>query len=428
MPHDELLNAAVGALRAPADRAADVRRWFVPGRLEVLGKHTDYAGGRSLLCAAERGIVFASLPRSDDRLRIVDARSGEELDFAIGPALRSAAGHWANYPMTVARRVARNFPGPLKGADVAFASDLPPAAGMSSSSALVVGFFTVLAEANDLASRAEYAGAIRGPHDLAAYLGAVENGKSFDALPGDTGVGTSGGTEDHTAILCCRPGQLSQYAFCPTRHQRSIPLLERWVFAVAASGVVADKNAAARESYNRAAHAVDLVMQAWRSATGRADLFLADALASSADAPDRMREILRAAPLAPVAAKELHDRVEQFLAESTEIIPEVGDCLARGDVEGIGLLVDRSQRMAERLLRNQVPETVGLAHQARERGAAAASAFGAGFGGAVWALVQRNEADAFLEGWASAYKAAFPQRAPRCEFFLTRPGPGMTKL
>ncbi len=428
MPGDDLLDTALAALRAPADRAADVRRWFVPGRLEILGKHTDYAGGRSLVCASERGIAFVALPRADERLHVVDARSGEELEFAIGPALRSAPGHWANYPMTVARRLARNFAGPLKGADVAFASDLPPAAGMSSSSALVVGFFAVLAAVNDLAARSEYATTIRGPEELASYLGAVENGKSFGALHGDAGVGTSGGTEDHTAILCGRAGQLSQYAFCPTRHERSIPLPGRWTFAVAVSGVVADKNAAARDSYNRAAHAVDLAMQAWRSATGRGDLFLAGALASSSDAPDRMREVLRAAPLAAVAAKELLDRVEQFLTESTEIIPEVGDCLARGDVEGIGLLVDRSQKMAERLLRNQVPETVVLARQARERGAAAASAFGAGFGGAVWALVERNEADAFLEGWAAAYTAAFPNRAPHAEFFLTRPGPPMTSL
>jgi len=38
-------------------------RYWVPGRIEVLGKHTDYAGGRSLLCAIERGFCFAAIPR-----------------------------------------------------------------------------------------------------------------------------------------------------------------------------------------------------------------------------------------------------------------------------------------------------------------------------------------------------------------------------
>jgi hypothetical protein len=58
---------------------------FVPGRIEVLGKHTDYAGGRSLLAAVERGFSIAVRPRSDCRLRITDAASGEVTSFT----------HWA---------------------------------------------------------------------------------------------------------------------------------------------------------------------------------------------------------------------------------------------------------------------------------------------------------------------------------------------
>ena len=37
--------------------------WWVPGRLEVLGKHTDYAGGRTLICAVPRGFAVAARPR-----------------------------------------------------------------------------------------------------------------------------------------------------------------------------------------------------------------------------------------------------------------------------------------------------------------------------------------------------------------------------
>lgn len=428
MPHHALLETAIAALGKLGVAGSGARRWFVPGRLEVLGKHTDYAGGRSLLCAAERGICFVARPRGDGRVRVVDGRNGAEVDFVIAPELRSARGHWANYPMTVSRRLARDFPGPLKGADIAFASDLAPAAGMSSSSALVVGCFVVLADANDLQARHEYTANIRGPEELAGYLGAVESGRPFGSLHGDAGVGTAGGSEDHTAILCCRSGQLSQYAFCPIRHERSVRLPESWVFAVGVSGVVADKNAAARESYNRAAHAVDLIMQAWRAATGRSDLYLADALASDSGAAERMREILRAAPAATLSAETLLGRFDQFVVESGEIIPEVGDCLARGDVEAIGLVVDRSQKAAERWLKNQVPETIALARSARKLGAVAASAFGAGFGGAVWALVETKDAGDFLDRWAREYKSAFPARAPQADFFLTRPGPPLARL
>src|SRR3954469_11127256 len=48
----------------------DVRAWWVPGRIEFLGKHTDYAGGRSLVCATERGFAVVARPRADDKVRV----------------------------------------------------------------------------------------------------------------------------------------------------------------------------------------------------------------------------------------------------------------------------------------------------------------------------------------------------------------------
>ena len=44
-----------------------------------------------------------------------------------------------------------------------------------------------------------------------------------DELPGDAGVGTFGGSEDHTAILLCAAGELRQYGFCPTRLEAAVP-------------------------------------------------------------------------------------------------------------------------------------------------------------------------------------------------------------
>ena len=60
--------------------------------------------------------------------------------------------------------------------------------------------------------------------------------------------------------------------------------------------------------------------------------------------------------------------------------------------------------------------------RAREQGAAAASAFGAGFGGAVWAMVARNGAEDFTERWKAGFAAAHPARAARARFLLTMPG------
>ena len=100
-------------LRRDGRRSCRPWRSFVPGRIEVLGKHTDYAGGRTMVAAAERGFCMVALPRDDRQMIVIDARTGETVRFQIDPELTPQAGSWSNYPMTVARRVARNFPGAM---------------------------------------------------------------------------------------------------------------------------------------------------------------------------------------------------------------------------------------------------------------------------------------------------------------------------
>jgi galactokinase len=424
-----LFGKAADALAKLSDRtSAQTRRWFVPGRIEVLGKHTDYAGGRSLLCAAERGFCLMASGRSDRRVRILDAGRGLETELSLDPDLVPIAEDWTVYPMTVARRMARNFPGPLVGADIAFASDLPRAAGLSSSSALVVALFTALAHVNGLDSRPEFTSNIGSGEALAEYLGCLENGLNFGALAGDHGVGTFGGSEDQTAILCCRRGELAQYVFCPVRHEGSVPLPGDWTFVVASSGVASDKTGSVRDKYNRLSVAASVVLDLWREATGRQDPTLFVATMSAPDAPKRMREILRRSSHREFSAQVLLFRFEQFLEESVGIIPEAAEALARGDRAAFGELVARSQSAAERFLGNQIPETVGLVRLARSFGAMAASAFGGGFGGSVWALVSTGEAEAFRSRWAEGYTRAFPASSSRAEFFQTRPGPGLVRL
>ena len=110
------------------------------------------------------------------------------------------------------------------------------------------------------------------------------------------------------------------------------------------------------------------------------------------------------------------------------MLPAAVEALTAGRLADFGVLVDRSQRAAEELLGNQVPETIALARLARELGAHAASAFGAGFGGSVWALVDATGADAFRENWLAAYAARHPVPAARAAAFVTRPGPGAGSL
>jgi len=201
---------------APETRAT---AFWVPGRIEVLGKHTDYAGGRSLLCAVNRGFYVVAADRDDAVLRVFASfeLTGEadvaEVALAAVPEAASPAG-WAVYPAATARRLARNF-GIRGGVDLALSCDLPEASGMSSSSAVVIATFLCLSARNRLS--AQLRARLPTAEALCHYLGCVENGQDCGPeLPGDAGVGTFGGSEDHTAILLSRRAELRVYAFCPT--------------------------------------------------------------------------------------------------------------------------------------------------------------------------------------------------------------------
>lgn len=400
-------------------------RLFVPGRVEFLGKHTDYAGGRSLLCAVERGISVIARARKDALVTVRDDALRQMVQTSLDARqAQSSPESWAVYPLTVVRRMAANFPEARTGVDVTFTSNLPMAAGISSSSALVVSIALAISAVNRLAESDTYRANITNDAELAEYLGCIEGGYDYRGLKGDRGVGTLSGCEDQTAMLCAKPGSLVQYSFCPVRFERAVPLPPRHHLVIGVSGVVAEKTSAALEHYNALSRKAIAMAKAWREASGAHDRTVGDAI-RRAGAP-AVRETLKR-EVDGFSAQALRERFDQFVLESETIVPGVAAALDAGDLATVGRLVDESQAAAERLLKNQVPETIALARSARLLGAVAASAFGAGFGGSVWALVPDAESR-FMERWRSEYLRAFPGRRDTAVFFLTRAGPPATRL
>jgi galactokinase len=302
-------------------------------------------------------------------------------------------------------------------------SDLPIAAGLSSSSALVVAIAFSLSAINRLAEREEFRRNIDSTENLAEYMGCIEAGFDYHGLAGDVGVGTLSGCEDQTAMLCAQPATIIQYAFCPVRFERRLLFPADCVLAIASSGLRAEKAGGAMEKYNSLSRKARAITDVWHAATGRREHTIADVLASTSEAADELRQYLAARSAGMFSSEELLQRLEQFIGESDVIIPAASDAIARGDLSTLRLLVEQSVDGADRLLRNQVPETLALTGLARELGAVAASPFGAGFGGSVWALVKEAASDTFLADWQARYLKRFPERASSAEFFLTRAGP-----
>lgn len=393
-------------------------RWFVPGRIEVLGKHTDYAGGRTLVAAVDRGVTVTVEPCNEGLHVSTDAVAGE-LSLAAGVDPGLPAGHWGRYAQAVLDRLTANF-GDLAPARVHLTSDLPLASGMSSSSALVSAIVLGLADFNGLPETEAWRNNITDEIDLAGYLACHENGMTFKALTGAAGVGTFGGSEDHTAMVCSRAGQLGQFLFCPIRLERRIDFPEDMSFVVIVSGVAAEKTGAARDLYNAASLATREIMRLWNEETGRDDAVIGDALDVDPDA-ERLRALVADRP-------DLTRRLDHFLTESGRIIPAASQAMADGDLEGFGEAARQSQEAAETLLGNQVPQTSALARLAREAGAIGSTSFGAGFGGSVWALVPTRDAEDFATDWLARYSSEFPEEAARATTVVTRPGPAARRL
>ena len=292
---------------------------WVPGRIEVFGKHTDYGGGRSLVGPVPRGFAFVARRRDDPIVSMTDAVRGEQFSIDLGPSAfalppsprlrrtrrrdkappapggQPEATGWRRYAATTVRRLQRNFPGGVIGADIVFASDLPPSSGMSSSSALMVGLAATLVRLGDIEARPEWRAAIATPADAAGYYACIENGLSFGGLGGDAGVGTHGGSEDHVALICGRAGHVSAWRFVPIHHIADVAVPAGWTFVIASSGVAAKKTGGAREAYNRLSSLASALLDLWNSAEPQARS-LHTALATSAAAPERLATLVRDRP------------------------------------------------------------------------------------------------------------------------------------
>ena len=127
---------AVGrAFRERYGRAA--RLFRAPGRVNLIGEHTDYNGGFVLPMAIERETVVAAAVRDDRTVRAYSAALNEELSFDLEHPHPPRRGVWLDYVEGVAQAL-RSRGVELAGADLLIDSDVPAGAGLSSSAALEI--------------------------------------------------------------------------------------------------------------------------------------------------------------------------------------------------------------------------------------------------------------------------------------------------
>jgi galactokinase len=181
-----------------------------PGRVNLIGEHTDYNEGLVLPCAIDRSTFVVAAPRDDGYVRIWSENEREESAFEIASVRGDSAGsfaHWSDYVRGVIfALVERGHP--VRGLDLAVASQVPIGAGLSSSAALTVSLATIFGAASD-ADLSPREGAEIAHLAESFYLG-VGSGildQYASAL----------GERDHALLIDCRSRELRSVPIPPGR-------------------------------------------------------------------------------------------------------------------------------------------------------------------------------------------------------------------
>lgn len=127
------------------------RAFFAPGRVNLIGEHTDYNDGFVLPMALDLGITVLGARRQDHRLHVTSRQGNQalEIDIDLQAPGTGCTGTWGDYVEGIAQSlISAGYP--IRGAELLVASDLPPGAGLSSSAALEISVGLALLSLNGL--------------------------------------------------------------------------------------------------------------------------------------------------------------------------------------------------------------------------------------------------------------------------------------
>ena len=339
-------------MTAAAERGE--RRFRAPGRVNLIGDHTDYNEGYVLPMAIELACTVRARPRSDGVVRVRSRDVGGEVELAADGSTTadSIADVWGRYAAGVVGTLAQRGR-PAVGIDTVVTSTVPLGAGLSSSAAFEVALALALCDAAAFElSRHELALACQEAEQVASGVpcGIMDQLTSL------------AGRQDHALLIDCRSLQVT-----PVRLPPGLAVL------VAHSGV---SRALVDSEYAERRRACE-------------------AVAAALGLPS-----LRDATPEQVAGDP---RARHVVSENGRVLA-AARALADGDVTALGPLLDESHRSLRDDFEVSTPELDTLAQTLRDAGALGARLTGAGFGGCVVALADSDEADRIVGTAAARYR------------------------
>jgi len=357
-----LADRAAAGFRARYDAEPD-GVWFAPGRVNLIGEHTDYTGGFVLPFALGTGVAVAAGRVPSGTITVCSReQGGDPVSVTLETLTAGVTTGWAAYPLGVAWALseAGQRPG---GTRIAVEADLAPGAGLSSSAALECATGLALCEMHGLQVPRQ---------ELAALASRAEN--DFAGAP--TGIMDQSASllcqAAHALLLDCRSGEMELVPLDPT--------------AVGLTMLVIDTGA-------RHAHTDGRYGERRRSCEEAARQLGVSSLRELTDRPDDVQLL---------ADPQLRRRARHVVSENRRVLDAVA-LLRRGALAEVGPLLMRSHASLRDEFEVSWPEADVAVEAATAAGALGARMMGGGFGGPVLALVPEDQRRSVEAALTAAY-------------------------
>ncbi len=357
-----------------------------PGRVNIIGEHTDYNGGFVLPMAIDQETVIVARPRADRHLRAFAANLERTAEAGLEKPERNDKAPWLDYLVGVAAELA-DMQKPPTGADVMIVGDVPIACGLSSSASLEMAALALFENLDGFTLD----GAV------AARLGRrVEN----DFLGLNTGIMDQFisrlGKAGHALFLDCRS---LEYEHVPVA-------LEKATFVI---GNTCVSRGLAASKYNERVAECKEALSALNRSTGRAAKYLRDFTMDDLEAE---KGIMADIP---------YRRAKHVITENARTLAAC-EAMRAGDAERLGKLMnesDESLRTDYEVTCEQLDVMTDAARAAP--GCYGARMTGAGFGGCTINLVAKEQVQAFCGCLLDSYEK---QTGSAGETFISEPAAG----
>lgn len=362
--------------------------YFSPGRVNLLGEHTDYNDGLVMPMAVQLGNRFDVAMTDRSTIRIHSTLYGESIELDPTRLPGSARQHWSDY-FTGVLAALPPLSATARCMDILVDSDLPVGSGLSSSASVAVGFALLLDDLLELGL---------DDHDIAGVAQAAEN--DF--------VGLACGILDPFAVLMGQPGSLIVLD-CATMEWQPLPLPDDYSVLLADTG---SSRSLASSGYNqrrRESERALSLLDMERDVSSLSELSTEDLASSVALAGD------------PIALR----RARHVVTENGRV-RRAADALKIGDLASFGALMTESHGSLRTDYEVSCDELDIMVEEAlRIEGVLGAKLTGGGFGGAIVALVRTDQQAIIGETLADTYSARTDRKAT---IIACRPSRGACRI